>query len=78
MGIFSPSKGGAKRMIEFVETIDRTNSIIDLLNRNDIVKARELLIQWNKESEDKLNEFYKEFEKNKGNIQVSRTSETYK
>lgn len=65
-------------MIEFVETIDRTNSIIDLLNRNDIVKARELLIQWNKESEDKLNEFYKEFEKNKGNIQVSRTSETYK
>lgn len=50
-------------MIEFVETMDRTKAIIDLLDKNDIVKARQLLVEWNEESEDKLDEFHKESEK---------------
>lgn len=50
-------------MIEFVETMDRTKVIIDLLDKNDIVKARQLLVEWNEESEEKLDEFHKESEK---------------
>jgi len=50
-------------MIEFVETMDRTKAIIDLLDKNDIVKARQLLVEWNEESEEKLDEFHKESEK---------------
>lgn len=78
MGIFSSSEGGTKRMIEFVEIEKKTSNIIDLLNRNDIVGARDKLIQWNKDVGDKLNEFNKEVEKITRDLQIHGSSKTDK